>query len=128
MEIIQKIWPGEDPFTQSRHDLLTATKKAMGAKARNFVFNPGSDEKSYFRYEMHTLPGEIGDADSAIGTSTLFAAWNDAAYVAQIEDERLEAAMGDAGYLDATREVLREHGSLWFRDEAFIIARRRELD
>ena len=35
---------------------------------------------------MHTLPSEIGDR---IGTSTLFAAWNAAIYVNQIEDERL---------------------------------------
>ena len=33
---------------------------------------------------MHTLPGEV----EPIGTSTLFAAWNAAIYVAQIEDVR----------------------------------------
>ena len=35
---------------------------------------------------MHTLPTEISDS---IGTSTLFAAWNAAIYVAQVEDDRL---------------------------------------
>ena len=41
-------------------------------------------------------------------TSTLLAAWNAATYVAQIEDERLTAAMGNTAYLDATRAVLGE--------------------
>ena len=71
---------------------------------------------------MHTLPSEIG---SNIGTSTLLAAWNAAIYVAQIEDQRLEEVMSDASYLDATREVLQEHGGLWFNDESFVVTRRR---
>ena len=45
-----------------------------------------SDNRSLFRYEMHTLPSEISDS---IGTSTLFAAWNAAIYVAQVEDDRV---------------------------------------
>ena len=28
-------------------------------------------------------------------------------------------------YLDATREVLQEHGSLWFHDESYVISRKR---
>jgi hypothetical protein len=77
---------------------------------------------------MHTLPGEIDDQTASIGTSTLLAAWNDAAYVAQIEDARLEQAMRDDGYLKATREVLRRHGALWFNDESYVVARRRDFD
>ena len=46
----------------------------------------------------------------SIGTSTLFAAWNAAIYVAQIEDERLARGVGDGRYLEATREVLQKHG------------------
>jgi hypothetical protein len=127
LEIIQQVWPGEEPFHTSRHDLLAATKAELGKASRTFNFIAGSDAKAIFRYDMHTLPGEI-EADSAsIGTSTLFAAWNDAAYVAQIEDQRLEGAMRDDGYLKATREVLRKHGALWFNDEAYVISRKREL-
>ena len=72
---------------------------------------------------MHTLPNEIS---SSIGTSTLFAAWNAAIYVAQIEDQRLEGTVGDRAYLDATREVLQKHGGLWFYDESFVISRKRD--
>ena len=71
---------------------------------------------------MHTLPSEISDS---IGTSTLFAAWNAAIYVAQVEDDRLAAIVADSRYLDATRDVLRRHGGLWFYDESYVISRRR---
>jgi SAM-dependent methyltransferase len=122
MEIIQRVWPGENPFTMDRHQLLKATKQALGAEARGLNFNAYSDQRAYFRYNMHTLPMEIG---SSIGTSTLLAAWNAAIYVAQIEDERLRTAMADARYLDATREVLQQHGSLWFQNESYVISRHR---
>ena len=67
-----------------------------------------------------------GDAleAGAIGTSTLFAAWNAAIYVAQIEDERLSDVVKDGRYIDATAEVLRKHGGLWFNDETYVISRR----
>ena len=69
---------------------------------------------------MHTLPSEIGDR---IGTSTLFAAWNAAIYVNQIEDERLDPVTADGSYLQATRDVLQKYGGLWFNDEAFVVTR-----
>jgi len=122
LEIIQEIWPGENPFQMDRHELLKATKQVLGPEARGLNFNAYSDQRSIFRYDMHTLPSEI---TSSIGTSTLLAAWNAAVYVAQIEDDRLEAVMGDRGYLDATRDVLRKHGKLWFNNESYVISRQR---
>ncbi len=71
---------------------------------------------------MHTLPSEIGDR---IGTSTLFAAWNAAIYVNQIEEERLDEVVTTGAYLEATQTVLRKHGGLWFNDETFVVSRRR---
>ena len=71
---------------------------------------------------MHTLPSEIGDR---IGTSTLFAAWNAAIYVNQIEDERLDPVVHDGNYIDSTQAVLQKHGGLWFNDEAFVVRRLR---
>ena len=62
----------------------------------------------------------------SIGTSTAFAAWNAAIYVAQIEDDRLGSVVSDGRYLDATREVLRKHNGLWFYDESYVISRRRD--
>ena len=122
LEIIQRVWPSENPFTHGRHALLKATRQALGANSKGFHFSAYSDARSFFRYDMHALPSEI---TSSIGTSTLLAAWNAAVYVAQIEDERLEAVMGNPHYLDATREVLQKHGKLWFLNESYVISRQR---
>lgn len=123
LEIVQRIWPGENPFQTDRHQLLKATRAELGAEGRDLNFNAYADNRSLFRYEMHTLPEEISEA---IGTSTLLAAWNAAVYVAQIEDQRLSEIMGDRGYLDATQEVLRRHGGLWFLDESYVVSRKRD--
>jgi hypothetical protein len=123
LEIIQKVWPGENPYTQSRHDLMRAVKNELGKESRRYNFNAYADNRALFRYDMHTLPSEIS---SSIGTSTLFAAWNAAIYVAQIDDMRLGEALKDTRYLDATREVLQKHGSLWFMDESYVVSRKRD--
>jgi hypothetical protein len=73
---------------------------------------------------MHTLPSEITQ-ESSIGTSTLFAAWNAAIYVNQIEDERLEPVVTSGDYLQATQSVLQKYGGLWFNDETFTVTRRK---
>jgi hypothetical protein len=126
MEIINKVWPDDNPFVHNRHDLLKATKQELGSAERDLNFNAYSDQRSLFRYVMHTLPSEISSAASSIGTSTLFAAWNAAIYVAQVEDDRLSHVQSDQRYVEATREVLQQHGGLWFYDESFVISRRRE--
>jgi hypothetical protein len=123
IEIIERVWPGENPFKMSRHDLLRTARADLGKDAKRFNFNAYSDARAVFRYEMHTLPTEIS---SSIGTSTLFAAWNAAVYVAQIEEERLTQALGERRYLDATREVLQKHGGLWFLDESYVVSRKRD--
>jgi hypothetical protein len=124
LEIIQHMWPDENPFVTDRHQLLHEVKNALGKDARGVSFNAASDVRSFFRYDMHTLPNEVS---ASIGTSTLLAAWNAAIYVAQIEDQRLASVMSDDGYLEATREVLRKHGGLWFWDESYVISRRPDL-
>lgn len=120
MEIIRKIWPDEDPFQTPRHLLIEALKVDLHEDYPDLVFDAYSDERSLFRYQLRALPDEIS---SNIGTSTLLAAWNAAVYVAQINDERLTAALGSGEYLGATREVLQRHGGLWFQDETFVVAR-----
>ena len=122
MEIVRKVWPEENPFAMGRHDLLRALRTELGKEARHFNFNAYADARAVFRYDMHTLPTEVADS---IGTSTLFAAWNAAVYVAQIDDERLGRAVGERKYLDATREVLQQHGGLWFLDESYVVSRKR---
>jgi hypothetical protein len=122
LEIIDQVWPGEDPFKTDRYALLRQVKHELGAAARHYNFNASSDARSIFRYHMHTLPDEVS---GPIGTSTLFAAWNAAIYVAQIEDNRLSEVVRDGRYLEATDRVLKKHGGLWFNDETYVISRRR---
>ena len=122
LEIIQRLWPGENPFQVDRHQLVAALKSELGREVRDFTLSTAPDEKAIFRYEMHTLPSEIGDR---IGTSTLYAAWNAAIYVNQVEDERLDAVLQTGAYLEATQAVLQKHGGLWFNDETFVVSRRR---
>ncbi|TLY73346.1 MAG: hypothetical protein E6K43_11075 [Gammaproteobacteria bacterium] len=123
LEIIRELWPQEHPFQVDRHELLAALRRELGRDAREFNLTALPDDKAVFRYEMHTLPSEISDR---IGTSTLFAAWNAAIYVNQIEDERLDAVVTNGAYLEATQRVLQRHGGLWFNDEAFVVSRRRD--
>ncbi len=121
LQIVQKIWPGENPFMVDRHALLKAVKHELGASGRHLNFNAYSDARSVFRYDMHTLPSEVR---GSIGTSTLFAAWNAAIYVAQIEDQRLSEVVKNDLYLEATQEALQKNGGLWFNDESYVISRR----
>ena len=122
LEIIQQLWPDERPFKVDRHELLATLRRELGRDARDFSLTAPPDDKAVFRYDMHTLPSEISDR---IGTSTLFAAWNAAIYVNQIEDERLDEVVPSGAYLRATQTVLQKNGGLWFNDEAFVVARRR---
>jgi hypothetical protein len=123
LEIVRSVWPGENPFETRRHDILRALKAELGRTHRDLNYNAYADRRAIFRYDMHTLPSEV--RGSSIGTSTLLAAWNAAVYVAQIEDERLEEAIRDGAYLEATREVLNRRGGLWFFDESYVVSRRR---
>lgn len=121
LEIVRTLWPDEAPFQVDRHKLLAELRGALGAEAAAYSMPDPPDSESIFRYEMHTLPAEVGDR---IGTSMLFAAWNAAIYVNQIEDERLGEVVANGRYLEATQSVLRRHGGLWFNDEAFVVSRR----
>ncbi|MDA9909262.1 hypothetical protein N9E57_01925 [Gammaproteobacteria bacterium] len=121
-ELVKKFWPDLNPFPVTRHDILKEVKKVMGREARDYNIKEMSDARSIFKYRMHALPSEIGGA--SIGTSTLFAAWNAAVYVNQIEDVRVEDVIKAGGaYLDSTSEVLNKHGGLWFNDETFVVSK-----
>lgn len=121
LELVRRVWPDEDPFKVNRHELIKVLREELGRDARNYNFVAGSDAKAVFRYEMHTLPSEV---QQSIGTSTLFAAWNDSIYVAQIEDERLEPVVSSGDYLKHTADVLKKYKGLWFNDESFVVSRK----
>ena len=121
LELVRRVWPDEDPVKVNRHELIKVLREELGRDARHYNFVAGSDAKAVFRYEMHTLPSEV---QQSIGTSTLFAAWNDSIYVAQIEDERLEPVVSSGDYLKHTADVLKKYKGLWFNDESFVVSRK----
>ena len=58
-----------------------------------------------------------------IGTPSILAAWNAAAYVAQIDEPRLSEATASGSYMKPTADVLREHDGVWFNNESYVISR-----
>ncbi len=123
VEILQGVWPGEEPFPHDRHDLIAEAKRQLVApEDADLVFPHLEDGEALIRYQMHPMPSEEVEH---IGTSTLVAAFNAAAYVGQIDEARLSAAMSSGSYLDSTRRVLEAHDHVWFLDELYLILRRR---
>ncbi len=121
MEIIRTLWPDEDPFRTDRRALLAEAARQLSSPAdQDLVMEEWDDSESVFRYEMRAMPVE---AKEHIGTSAILAAWNAAAYVAQIDEERMEEAVAFGAYHDGTRSVLRRHGRVWFNNESFVIRR-----
>lgn len=135
MEVIRRVWPDEDPFATPRHMLITELDRELngaaagqgrgdrhGATRSNapFRFEGTADARSLFTYHLHAMPNEVSNR---ISTSTALAAWNAAVYVAQIEDERIAQVLTSPRYIDATVEVVRKHGGLWFQDESFVVVR-----
>ena len=55
----RKVWPGDNPFIHDRHQILKAVKHELGPAGRDLNFNAYADNRSLFRYVMHTLPSEI---------------------------------------------------------------------
>ena len=122
-QILKEIWPNDNPFVSDRHSLLKAVKNELGSDARHYNIKANSDNRSIFKYTMHSLPSEL---EASIGTSTLFAAWNAATYVGQIDEQRLETAMRSVDYLSITQQALKKYGGLWFNDESYTISRKND--
>ncbi|MFQ5555121.1 MAG: hypothetical protein ACE5GC_07110 [Acidimicrobiia bacterium] len=121
LEIIRGVWPDEDPFRVGRRQMLAAASRRLTEPGdATLVFEAAPDEEAIFPYQLHAMPSEVAEN---IGTSLVMAAWNAAAYVAQIDEPRLSAAVTSGAYFDATRSVLRRHGGVWFNDEAYVISR-----
>lgn len=127
MEIVRRIWPGDEPFATPRHLLITELDRQLNGDAgtppagsRAFSFDNHDDTQSLFSYHLHAMPNEI---TNRLSTSTALAAWNAAVYVAQVDDERVAEAMNTADYMQVTNDVVLKHGGLWFQDESFVVVR-----
>jgi hypothetical protein len=121
LEIIRGVWPDEDPFQTNRHVLAEAARDHLVEPGdSDLVFEPLTDDEAIIRYQLHAMPSEVQEH---IGTSLIVAAWNAAAYVAQIDEERLSEALSTGRYVPATRRVIQQYEGVWFNDEAFVISR-----
>lgn len=121
IEIIRNLWPGEDPFRTDRRALLAEAARLLSApEDRDLVMVDSDDEESLFRYEMQVMPAAVQEH---IGTSSILAAWNAAAYVAQIDEQRMAEAVASGAYLEAARSVIERCGRVWFQDESYVIFR-----
>jgi hypothetical protein len=121
LEIIRGVWPDEDPFQTGRAQLLREARRQLSDPAdSDLMFPDVSDDEAIFRYELHAMPTEQTEH---IGTGLILAAWNAAAYVAQIDERRLSEAMTAGSYVPATRRVIERYGGIWFNDEAYVITR-----
>lgn len=120
LDIIHNVWPDEQPFVVGRREMMAEAHRQLDDPA--LEFDPLSDGDSVFCYDLHAMPSE---KQEHIGTSSILAAWNAAAYVAQIDEERLTEALDSGVYVDATRKVLEERGAVWFNDESYVITRTR---
>ncbi len=123
MEIINRIWPDENPFSDGRHAVLDAVKHELGGARRDFNFNAYSDHALHLPLRHAHAAERSQRADRHLDP------------VCRVErgdlrrpDRRRPARRGRharAAYIDATAQVLHRHGGLWFLDESFVISRRR---
>lgn len=119
MEIIRRVWPDEAPFGHLASDVVEEARRQLDDTAFEFEVPDGAEGR--IRYEMHAMPSESAEH---IGTSSILATWNAAAYVAQIDEVRLTEAMRSGAWEMATRAVMETHPRVWFEDELYRIIRR----
>lgn len=119
MEIIRRIWPGDEPFATPRIQLMHELERQLGGEM-SVHFEHHDDVSALFTYHLHAMPNEVSNR---ISMSTSLAAWNAAVYVAQVDDARVASAMDELDYLGITNDVVRKHGGLWFQDESFVVVR-----
>lgn len=118
LEIIQGVWPGEEPYPTGRDELMRVAANEIDNDTLSF--DAGTDDESIFRFHLHSMPTEETEH---IGTPSILATWNAAAYVAQIDEPRLSAAMASGSYIQPTADVMRRHEAVWFNNESYVISR-----
>ncbi len=114
-EIIQKIWPKDNPFPSLANDIITCLKDTLDEDILNKII---LQQPETFRYDLRALPNEI---DNGIGTSLIFSSWNAATYVSQVNNENIMKAEQDGRYVRYVQETIKKYGGLWFNDELLII-------
>ena len=123
-DIVRRIWPDQPVRSVSRHEIISALRRSLGAAQKELSFSGLTDARSLFRFDMHTLPTIQGEYPGTLSLS-LQSAWNNAVFFVQVKEDVVQAAMRENDrYLQVTRDVLVEHGGLWFVNETFSVRRK----
>ena len=115
MEIIQKIWPNDNPFSSLAKDIVACLKDTLHGDLLNKLKFQSPET---FRYNLRALPNEI---ENGIATSLIFSSWNAATYVGQINNENVMKAERDGRYVQYIQEIIKKYGGLWFNNEMLVI-------
>jgi len=114
-EIIQKVWPDDNPFPSLANDIITYLKDTLDDDLLDQIIFQSPET---FRYDLRALPNEI---ENGIATSLIFSSWNAATYVGQINNENIMKAEQDGRYVRYIQETIKKYGGLWFNDELLVI-------
>jgi hypothetical protein len=115
MEIIQKIWPDDNPFSSLANDIIAYLKDNLHGDLLNKLKFQAPET---FRYNLRALPNEI---ENGIATSLIFSSWNAVTYVGQINNENVMKAEQNDQYVQYIREIIKKYGGLWFNNEMLVI-------
>ncbi|MGB4057985.1 MAG: hypothetical protein WBK77_07870 [Alphaproteobacteria bacterium] len=109
-EVIQNVWPGENPYPVSVADLIDPTRKNLsGGLAKEFSFNVGQP----FTYDM--------PRSKINGYDYLETAFTNAAYVAQLPQDKVHAVANGARAKIET--ILNGRNELTFTNHVLVIER-----
>jgi SAM-dependent methyltransferase len=114
-ELIREIYPGFKPFVHSAQDILKAAAQELTDQHYSFAEDP-----TPLIYRL--LAFNRDNADS-IGTSVAHAAFNAAAYAAQVPEAEMQRVLSNDKYLTAAHRVLDRHKGMTFNDSVYTIAR-----
>ena len=114
-EIIQKVWPDDNPFPSLANEIITCLKDTFDDDLLDQIIFQSPET---FRYDLRALPNEI---ENSIATSLIFSSWNAATYVGQINNENIMKAEQDGRYVQYIQETIKKYGGLWFNDELLVI-------
>jgi len=107
-EAWRELWPAG---LKELFENVLATGEAFWAKDRPFYMERhGYPEETFFDVSYDPVRDESGHVGG----------------VFCIVSETTARVVGERKYLDATREVLQEHGGLWFLDESYVVSRKRD--
>jgi hypothetical protein len=117
-QIIQKLWPNENPFPSLSGDIIRFIKLNLN---EHFLKQLSFKKKQQIRCNLRALPNEIS---GGISTSIIFSAWNAAVYVNQIDEEKILRAQKSSLYENIVSEILSKHKGLYFNNELFVIEKK----